>query len=162
MQIPDKRSLMIANGWVQAAGIVLIVGFLIMGILTYYTYTDEPPIPQVVKDAKGLTRVDDVEMSAIEANIVANLPREQWMLIGWIPSNQKNGPRFQYVNHTRRRCCILAKRCKEAGVIRSSPMVDVVRLQQGSRKLLKDVVLLIRAVIRADHSNRAGSLAGSS
>jgi len=44
---------MIANGWVQAAGIVLIVGFLIMGVLTYYTYTDEPPIPQLVKDDKG-------------------------------------------------------------------------------------------------------------
>jgi hypothetical protein len=31
MEITSKRSLMIANGWVQAAGIVLIVGFLIMG-----------------------------------------------------------------------------------------------------------------------------------
>ena len=27
----NKRSLVIANGWLQAAGIVLIVGFLIMG-----------------------------------------------------------------------------------------------------------------------------------
>jgi len=53
MEIRSKRSLMIANGWVQAAGIVLIVGFLIMGILAYNTYTDEPPIPQLVKDDKG-------------------------------------------------------------------------------------------------------------
>lgn len=34
----EKRSLMIANGWIQAAGIVFIIGFLIMGILAYYTY----------------------------------------------------------------------------------------------------------------------------
>jgi nitric oxide reductase subunit B len=61
MQITDKRPRMIANGWIQAAGIVLIVGFFIMGVLTYYTYTDEPPIPQVVKDANGavlFTRAD--------------------------------------------------------------------------------------------------------
>ena len=56
---------------------------------------------------------------------------------------------------------MLAKRRKEEGVIRRSPMVDVVRVQRGSRELLKDVVLLIGAVIRADHSNRAGSLTGS-
>src|ERR1035438_996030 len=100
-------------------------------------------------------------MSTIETNIVANLPRKQWMLIGWIPSNQKNGWRFQYISHARCRCFILAKRRKEARVVRRSPVVDVVRVQRGSRELLKDVVLLIRAVIRADHSNRAGRLAGS-
>jgi hypothetical protein len=44
---------MIANGWIQAAGLVLLVGFFIMGVLTFYTYNDEPPIPEVVKDARG-------------------------------------------------------------------------------------------------------------
>ncbi|MGC2249392.1 MAG: hypothetical protein WA626_01880, partial [Acidobacteriaceae bacterium] len=68
MQITDKRPRMIANGWIQAAGIVLIVGFFIMGVLTYYTYTDEPPIPQVVKDANGavlFTRADILAGQAI-------------------------------------------------------------------------------------------------
>ena len=100
-------------------------------------------------------------MCAIEPDVVANLPREQWMLIGWIPSNQKNGRRCQYVSHARRRCSIPAKSRKEAGVIHRSPVVDVVRVQQGSRDFLKDVVLFVRGVIRADHSNRAGGLAGS-
>ncbi len=53
MQVSEKRPLMISSGWIQAAGIVLLVGFLIMGILAYYTYTDEPPIPRVVRDANG-------------------------------------------------------------------------------------------------------------
>jgi nitric oxide reductase subunit B len=44
---------MIAGGWIQAAAIVLIIGFFIMGVLTYYTYHDEPPIPEVVKDPTG-------------------------------------------------------------------------------------------------------------
>ncbi|MGB7188669.1 MAG: hypothetical protein WBD10_00900, partial [Acidobacteriaceae bacterium] len=61
MGTTEKRPLMIANGWVQAAGIVLIIGFLIMGILAYYTYSDEPPIPATVKDSHGavlFTRAD--------------------------------------------------------------------------------------------------------
>lgn len=53
MQTSGRRALLIANGWIQAAGIVLIIGFLIMGILAYYTYSDEPPIPATVKAPNG-------------------------------------------------------------------------------------------------------------
>src|SRR5215472_8113788 len=53
MNTIEKRPLMISRGWIQAAGIVLVVGFFIMGILTYYTYNDEPPIPEVVKNSNG-------------------------------------------------------------------------------------------------------------
>ena len=61
MQTSGRRALLIANGWIQAAGIVLIIGFLIMGILAYYTYSDEPPIPATVKAPDGsvlFTRAD--------------------------------------------------------------------------------------------------------
>ena len=57
----EKRPLMISRGWIQAAGIVLIIGFFILGVLTYYTYNDEPPIPGVVKKVNGevlFTRAD--------------------------------------------------------------------------------------------------------
>jgi nitric oxide reductase subunit B len=53
MQEVQKRPQMIANGWIQAAGLVLLVGFFIMGVLTYYTYNDEPPIPDRVQDTLG-------------------------------------------------------------------------------------------------------------
>jgi nitric oxide reductase subunit B len=53
MQLVEKRPLMISRGWIQAAGIVMLIGFLIMGVLTYYTYSDEPPIPGVVRDVHG-------------------------------------------------------------------------------------------------------------
>jgi nitric oxide reductase subunit B len=46
---------MIARGWIQAAALVLMFGFFIMGVLTYYTYTDEPPMPEVVKSTNGST-----------------------------------------------------------------------------------------------------------
>jgi len=61
MNTVEKRPLIVSSGWIQAAAIVLIIGFFIMGVLTYYTYNDEPPIPQVVKDANGtvlFTRAD--------------------------------------------------------------------------------------------------------
>ena len=82
MQIPGKRSLIIANGWVQAAGIVLIVGFLIMGILTYYTYTDEPPIPQVVKDAKGSTLFTRADIMAGQGIFLGNGLMEYGSIFG--------------------------------------------------------------------------------
>ncbi len=53
MPATERRPLPIANGWIQAAAIVVLIGFCIMGVLTYYTYSDEPPIPQFVKDPTG-------------------------------------------------------------------------------------------------------------
>jgi hypothetical protein len=41
--------------------IVLIICFFFMGILAYYTYSDEPPIPEIVKSTNGpilFTRAD--------------------------------------------------------------------------------------------------------
>jgi nitric oxide reductase subunit B len=43
-----KRNLLVPSGWWQAAVLVVILGFTILGILAYLTYTDEPPIPQEV------------------------------------------------------------------------------------------------------------------
>src|ERR1700675_2912573 len=48
-----KRGLLISNGWIQAIVIVVLCGFLILGVLAYRTYTDEPPIPSQVVDPNG-------------------------------------------------------------------------------------------------------------
>ena len=48
-----KRGLLISNGWIQAIVIVVLCGFLILGMLAYRTYTDEPPIPSQVVDPNG-------------------------------------------------------------------------------------------------------------
>ena len=45
-----KRGLLISNGWIQGIVIVVLCGFLILGMLAYRTYTDEPPIPSQVVD----------------------------------------------------------------------------------------------------------------
>jgi nitric oxide reductase large subunit len=67
MSALEKRPLMISRGWIQAARIVLIIGFFGMGLLTYYTYDDEPPIPGIVKNTHGavpFTRGDIMSWSA--------------------------------------------------------------------------------------------------
>jgi nitric oxide reductase subunit B len=50
---PARRGLLIAKGWIQAVVIVVLCGFLILGILAYRTYTDEPPIASQVVDPAG-------------------------------------------------------------------------------------------------------------
>ena len=49
----SKQSLLISKGWIQAVALVMLFGFFVMGLLAYYTYTDEPPIPAQVVDANG-------------------------------------------------------------------------------------------------------------
>src|SRR5262245_61931415 len=47
------RELVIAKGWVQAAVLVFVFGFTVLGWLAYRTYMEEPPIPQRVVDPAG-------------------------------------------------------------------------------------------------------------
>jgi len=49
----EKRDLLISKNWIQAIVIVGLFGFLILGILAYRTYTDEPPIPSRVLGSNG-------------------------------------------------------------------------------------------------------------
>jgi nitric oxide reductase subunit B len=51
----QKRPLLISKVWIQAAIIVFLIGFLILGLLAYRTYTGEPPIPGRVVDSSGST-----------------------------------------------------------------------------------------------------------
>jgi nitric oxide reductase subunit B len=48
-----KRELIISKGWVQAAVLVFVFGFAVLGWLAYRTYMEEPPIPQRVVDPVG-------------------------------------------------------------------------------------------------------------
>src|ERR1035441_1325830 len=44
---------LIAKGWVQGVALVLIFGFLVMGILAYRTYTASMPMPDKVVNETG-------------------------------------------------------------------------------------------------------------
>ena len=53
---------MIAKGWVQGVALVMMFGFLVMGILAYRTYTASVPLPDKVVTQAGqlLFTKDDV------------------------------------------------------------------------------------------------------
>jgi len=57
-----KRNLLVPPAWWQAAIVVMLFGFTIMGILAYLTYTDEPPIPHhvVAPDQRELFSGNDI------------------------------------------------------------------------------------------------------
>ena len=82
MPVAVKRSLMISGGWIQAAAIVLIIGFFIMGILTYYTYNDEPPIPAVVKSASGSILFSSADVMAGQGIFLRNGLMEYGSIFG--------------------------------------------------------------------------------
>ncbi|SDL12843.1 nitric oxide reductase subunit B [Tessaracoccus oleiagri] len=48
---PTKAELAISKGWVQGVALVMVFGFMVMGILAYRTYSDSMPLPtQVVAE----------------------------------------------------------------------------------------------------------------
>lgn len=50
-----KRNLIISKGWFQAAILVFLFGFFVLGLLAYWTYTEKPPIPEKVISENGAT-----------------------------------------------------------------------------------------------------------
>jgi nitric oxide reductase subunit B len=58
----ERRELLVSKGWVQAAALVFLIGFFILGLLAYRTYQAKPPVPVQVKDPSGqvLYTGDDV------------------------------------------------------------------------------------------------------
>ncbi len=48
-----RRELLVSRGWLQGALLVFVVGFGILGVLAYRTYTASPPIPARVVDPGG-------------------------------------------------------------------------------------------------------------
>lgn len=82
MELTAKRPLMIARGWIQGAIIVLIIGFFIMGVLTYYTYNDEPPIPNVVTKTDGSTLFTRADIMAGQQIFLGNGLMEYGSIFG--------------------------------------------------------------------------------
>jgi len=82
MNMNEKRPLMISRGWVQAAVLVLMSGFFILGVLTYYTYNDEPPIPEIVKSTNGSTLFTRADIMAGQQIFLGNGLMEYGSIFG--------------------------------------------------------------------------------
>ena len=53
--VAAKAELAISKGWVQGVALVMVFGFLIMGVLAARTYSDSMPLPQQVVGPDGET-----------------------------------------------------------------------------------------------------------
>ncbi len=49
-QPSGKRELLVSKAWLQVAGLVVLVGFFVLGLLAYRTYQSDPPIPERAVD----------------------------------------------------------------------------------------------------------------
>jgi nitric oxide reductase subunit B len=60
----ERRPLLVSKWWVQTAVLVFLLGFFVLGLLAYRTYTEQPPVPETVVDERGtevFTRSDVTE-----------------------------------------------------------------------------------------------------
>ncbi|MET0763149.1 MAG: cbb3-type cytochrome c oxidase subunit I [Thermoleophilaceae bacterium] len=48
-----RREFLISKGWIQAAVLVVLVGFFVLGLLAYRTYQAQPPVPGRVVGPNG-------------------------------------------------------------------------------------------------------------
>jgi nitric oxide reductase subunit B len=49
------RDLLVSKRWLQAAILIMVFGFFVLGLLAYRSYTSDPPIPERVVDPAGQT-----------------------------------------------------------------------------------------------------------
>ncbi|MBX6383373.1 MAG: cbb3-type cytochrome c oxidase subunit I [Microbispora sp.] len=48
-----RRRVLVSRRWIQAAVLVAVFGFFVMGLLAFRTYTAGPPVPRLVVDESG-------------------------------------------------------------------------------------------------------------
>jgi nitric oxide reductase subunit B len=53
METEPGREFLISKAWLQAAVLVVLVGFFVLGLLAYRNYQAHPPVPARVVDARG-------------------------------------------------------------------------------------------------------------
>jgi nitric oxide reductase subunit B len=61
--VSQKRDLIVSKGWLQACLLVVLFGFLVLGILAYKTYQDDPPVAARVVDPAGRTLFTSEDVS---------------------------------------------------------------------------------------------------
>jgi len=82
MKEQPNKTLLISKGWIQAVALVMLFGFFVMGMLAYYTYTDEPPIPVSVVDPNGNALFNGKDVTAGQEVFLKNGLMEYGSIFG--------------------------------------------------------------------------------
>ena len=82
METPSSNERLISKVWIQAVALVMLFGFFVMGLLAYYTYTQQPPIPARVVDANGATLFTGSDITAGQELFLKNGLMEYGSIFG--------------------------------------------------------------------------------
>jgi nitric oxide reductase subunit B len=82
MNRTSENTLLVSKVWIQAVALVMLFGFFIMGLLAYYNYIDEPPIPAKVVDASGTVLFTGADITAGQEVFLKNGPMEYGSIFG--------------------------------------------------------------------------------
>jgi hypothetical protein len=83
METSSRRELLISKAWIQAVMLVMLFGFFVMGLLAYYTYTQQqPPIPTRVLNANGATLFTASDITAGQELFLKNGLMEYGSIFG--------------------------------------------------------------------------------
>ncbi|MGH9417421.1 MAG: nitric-oxide reductase large subunit [Terriglobales bacterium] len=80
--MPTRRGLLVSSGWIQAAAIVVLIGFLVMALLAYATYNSDPPIPARVVTPGGQLLFTGAEVTAGQETFLKNGLMEYGSIFG--------------------------------------------------------------------------------
>jgi nitric oxide reductase subunit B len=78
----EKQGLLISKGWIQAVILVMLFGFFVLGLLAYWTYTDQPPIPDRVVGPDGNTLFTGADVTAGQQIFLKNGLMEYGSIFG--------------------------------------------------------------------------------
>src|SRR5205807_7674140 len=96
--------------------------------------------------------------SVMYAEIGAQIPCKQRMLFGGIVADQQDGGRGHGLAQSRSDVLLAGYGLRECRIVRGTVMVDIVRALYGTRELLQQIILFVRATVRADHADRIAAL----
>src|SRR5579872_15656 len=97
----------------------------------------------------------------MQANVVANLPGQQRMLLGWIISDQQNCGSIEYIPHAGGRVYFARERGRKSWEVSGTVMINIVGLQHDASELLQQIVLFVGRAVRTVNANRLPAMHGA-
>src|ERR1700739_1119359 len=88
-----------------------------------------------------------VETRPVQPNVGAQIPSQQWMLMGRIASDEEYCGRTGDVAKACGLAFVSGQRSCKCDVIGRAIVIDVVRLEDRTRKLLQQVILFVGGVV---------------
>ena len=129
-----------------------IISGKVLGELTFASRRKLREAGRLSAELDGL-RVDDVQLGAMQPYVVADLPRQQRMLIRRIVADQQDRWRLEDLAHARRFRVIPGEGLGERRIIRRAVMVDIIGSQHQTRELLKQIILFVRGAVGTDNAD---------